>query len=333
MPRRRRSQRAAAALALFAVTAVAVALVGGVWAHQSLKTRVVDTGDALSDAGGGPTNYLLVGSDSREGIVEEGAADGSFGDVGGQRSDTMMILRTDPAHGRAAILSLPRDLWVEIAGTDGRDRLNAAYPAGPETLIDTVEQNFGIPIHHYLEVDFLGFKHLVDAVGGVPTCFERPVKDDNSGLLILQPGCYDLDGLTALQYARARHLQTLGDDGEWHTDPTADLGRIARQQAFMKDALKQAVRVGLTDPTAVPDLAAIVRDDLSSDDGFTMARFGSDLRRVDLDNIATFTPPADNDTVGDKSVLRVREDEAAPLFELFAHGSLADLPAPEDATE
>src|SRR3712207_5326049 len=124
----------------------------------------------------------------------------------------------------------------------------------PAVLIDTIQDNFGIPVHHYLEVDLVGFKHLVDAVGGVPTCFERPVKDDHTGLLVNEAGCFTLDGYTALQYARSRFLQTLGDDGEWHTDPTADLGRVARQQAFMKDALKQAVSVGLTDPAAVPEL-------------------------------------------------------------------------------
>lgn len=323
--RSRRAARVGTCLTLVVATTGATALVGGLLARQSLETRTVDTGDALAPDTGGATNYLVVGSDSREGIVD----DGSFGDVGGRRSDTMMVLRVDPAAGRAALLSLPRDLFVEIAGTDSSDRLNAAYPRGAGTLVETVEDNFGIPIHHYLEVDLVGFSHLVDAVGGVPTCFELPVRDEGSGLLILEPGCYDLDGATALQYARSRTLQTLVD-GEWQTDGSADLGRIARQQAFMKDALKQAVRVSLTHPTAVADLSAIVGQDLVADDGFALGRFGASMRDIDLDAIATFTPPVEDDQVGDRSVLRVRDDEAAPLFALFAEGSLAELPAPDD---
>jgi LCP family protein required for cell wall assembly len=334
VPRRRQwPQRFLAAFLLFTVTATSVAVAGAFFARTSLDTRTVEVGGALSPGDGPARNYLLVGSDSREGIVAESGDDGGFGEVGGKRSDTMMILRVDPGAGRAAILSLPRDLYVEIAGTGESNRLNAAYPKGPEVLIETIEQNFGIPIHNYLEVDFLGFKNLVDAVGGVTACFDRPTRDLNTGLIVTVPGCYELDGLTALQYTRSRYFETQGEDGEWRQDPTADIGRIQRQQAFMKEAIKQAVSVGLTDPSAIPEFTKIAKEDLLTDPDFDLVSFGAKMRGVDLDDIPSFTPPVDGDTVDGNSVLRLRAEEAAPLFALFSTGSLADLPPTEPPAE
>ena len=97
-----------------------------------------------------------------------------------------MIMRVDPTNDSVNLLSLPRDLWVPIADTGESQRINTAYSAddGPQRLIDTIQQDFGIPINHYLEVDFAGFKGVVDAIGGVPMYFDSPMRDDNSGLNI-----------------------------------------------------------------------------------------------------------------------------------------------------
>ena len=89
------------------------------------------------------------------------------------------------------MLSLPRDLWVPIAGEDGAQRINAAYAEGEQVLADTIQQFLGIPVHHYVEVDFAGFQQMVTAVDGVPVYFERAMKDENSGLDVLHPGCVD----------------------------------------------------------------------------------------------------------------------------------------------
>ena len=152
-------------------------------------------------------NFLLVGSDSRANIDPDDPNIGAFGsesEVGGQRSDTIMVLRIDPASERASILSFPRDLWVSIAGTGGKQRINTAFSRGPDVLVATLQQNFGIPIQHFVEVDFAGFKGLVDAVGGVPVYFENPARDKNTGLNIPVAGCVEPLGRPGARLRAAR---------------------------------------------------------------------------------------------------------------------------------
>ena len=148
-----------------------------------------DTGTALTKKAEPQAveNYLLVGSDTREGADPNSADFGAIGNEGaapGRRSDTIMVLRFDPKTGAAAILSIPRDLWVPIAGTGESNRINSAYTKGNDVLIETVEQNLGIPINHFIDVDFYGFKDLVDALGGVTVYFDLPTRDKNTGLRI-----------------------------------------------------------------------------------------------------------------------------------------------------
>ena len=176
----------------------------------------------------------MIGSDSREGVSGSDADFGAVGDtavVQGRRSDTIMILRQEKDGNGAALVSLPRDLWITIAGSGSQNRINAAYNDGPEVLAATITHELGIPINHVVDVDFLGFKDLVDAAGGAVVCFEYVTRDLNSGL-DQQPGCNELDGVQALAYARSRNYEEFRD-GEWRKDPTADLGRIQRQQNFI----------------------------------------------------------------------------------------------------
>ncbi len=144
-----------------------VAVVGGWLYARSVFNRIekVEVSDVLSHGGDG-TNYLVVGSDSRDpqAIAEAGLNPEAFEDGGGQRSDTMLLLRF--ADGEAKMMSIPRDLYVPIAETDGSGKINAAYNGGPRRLILTIQQALGIPIHHYLEVDFVSFASLVDSLGG-----------------------------------------------------------------------------------------------------------------------------------------------------------------------
>ena len=126
----------------------------------------------------------------------------------GERSDTIMMIRVDPATTRVAVLSFPRDLWVEIAGTGNRQRINSAYLRDdPQRLVDTIYENFGIGVDHFIQVDFCAFKTLVDAVGGVAVPFEFPARDTNTGLNVPVPGCFTFDGEHALAYVRSRHYQ------------------------------------------------------------------------------------------------------------------------------
>ncbi len=248
-------------------------------------------------AEGAPRNFLLVGSDSREGLDPTdpdygGFVDGSDSGAGGQRTDTIMILRVDPEAEEADLISLPRDLYLPIGGLDGReDRINAAFADGRQTLIDTVQEDLGIPIHHYVEVSFSGFKDLVDAIGDVEMYFDSPLRDPNTGLEIASPGCVSLDSIESLQFVRSRHLEIL-EDGRWVTDPTGDLGRISRQQLFVRHALGQALSKGLSNPIRLNELVGVGVDNVGLDPGLgvqELLSFGRRFAEFDEDTLRTHT--------------------------------------------
>ena len=173
-PKRRRIRRRTIVILAIVVPVVLVAA-GLLWAQLTFnKIEKVAVGDLL-DSGGPGTNYLIVGSDSREGVDPDDPNAGAIvgeGAPGGQRSDTMLVLRIQGGHG--TMLSVPRDLYVTMAETGQRGRINSAYNGGPRRLIQTVKDNLGIPIHRYIEVDFVTFAKLVDAVGGVTIDFPYP---------------------------------------------------------------------------------------------------------------------------------------------------------------
>jgi LCP family protein required for cell wall assembly len=208
---------------------------------------------------GEPANFVLIGSDTR-GFGETPEERQAFGDTsaeGGQRSDTLMVIHVDPRAKTGYLVSFPRDLVVDIPGL-GKQKINAAFNAGPQRVLDTLRQNFDILIQHYLEVDFAGFKSIVDAMGGVPIYFEAPARDQHSGFEFIpfnfKPGCYTLDGSQALNYARSRYYEEY-TEGDWHEDPRSDLGRIDRQQRFMKRLATEAFRQSLRSPLAANDIA------------------------------------------------------------------------------
>jgi LCP family protein required for cell wall assembly len=194
---------------------------------------------------GRPLNLLVVGSDSRAGLDDEGGR--RYGLVGGQRNDVTLIVRVEPATKRVSLLSIPRDLVVPIAGSGAQNRINAAFGGGPGQLVQTIEQNFGIPINHYVLIDFDGFRAIVDALDGIDVRFPYPARDQLSGLNITEPGCVHLNGGRALALARSRHFTYL-KDGVWRSDPLADLGRIRRQHAFLQALVEAALAKGLTNP-------------------------------------------------------------------------------------
>jgi LCP family protein required for cell wall assembly len=175
------------------------------------------------------TNYLVVGTDSRAGVDPDVDNAGVIFGASGERTDTIAILRIDGDDVR--LLAIPRDLWVNVDGTNRR--INAAFATGgPEQLIRTVQDEVGIGIDHYLEVDFAGFLALVDALGGVTIDFPYPAFDTKSGLSIGTAGPQLLDSGGALAYVRSRSYTEIRDGVETR-DPTADLGRVVRQQRFL----------------------------------------------------------------------------------------------------
>jgi polyisoprenyl-teichoic acid--peptidoglycan teichoic acid transferase len=159
-------------------------------------------------ADGAPMHVLVVGSDSRAAVTNEPDEFGTPQMVTGQRSDTIMVVRVDPDEDRAAVLSVPRDLWVPIA-SGGVNRINTAFEKGPDVLVRTVSDALGIPIHHYVEIDFAGFRDIVSAVGGVGVFFPTPARDLVTGLQVDRGGCVELDGGRALAYVRSRNYEAL----------------------------------------------------------------------------------------------------------------------------
>ena len=202
----------------------------GWWQFSKIPT--VNVSDALSARGSrSGTNYLIVGTDSRTGIDANDPNSGAFlsGEVSGARTDTIMVLHVEGSTTQLA--SIPRDLWVTDPATGQKGRINSTFASGPANLIRAVE-SIGIPIDDYLEINFVSFGRLVDAVGGITIDFPYPAVDDHSGLAIAKAGPNHLNGSQALAYVRSRYYTELVD-GKWRVDGTADIGRTERQRAFL----------------------------------------------------------------------------------------------------
>jgi polyisoprenyl-teichoic acid--peptidoglycan teichoic acid transferase len=244
---------------------------------------------------GGPQNYLLVGSDTREGQDPE--AFGTEEQTGEARADTMILVRVDPRAERAAMVSFPRDLFVMIYSEDGeelgRNRINTAFEGGPDQLITTIRKNFDVPVHHYAQVNFTGFRDLVNAVGGVEMYLAGPVRDRDedgrnvAGLDVRDSGCVTLGGDQALAYVRSRHFQQLVDE-RWQPDPRGDIGRIERQQDFIRRAVRAALSEGLTNPTKLNQLLNVADENLVVDselDGRDVVTIGQRFRSLTPDTL------------------------------------------------
>ena len=207
------------------VLALAVTL----WADSRLNRIDASPEPAVSGTAG--TNWLLVGSDSRQGLSEEDLDRlGTGGDLGVGRTDTIMLLHI-PFRGESQLVSLPRDSFVSIPGY-GQDKINAAFTyGGPKLLAATVEQNTGLSIDHYAEIGMGGLANVVDAVGGVELCLDQPIIDPLANLDV-QAGCQTMDGPTALGYVRTR------------ATPQADLDRVQRQREFFGALIESATSPG-----------------------------------------------------------------------------------------
>lgn len=332
-PRRTRPQQALIALNCILIVGCLVMVGGlGYFVRRVGNIPRIDIGgDVLgsrpgedgSPDPGGPQNYLLVGSDTREGQDE---AFGTTAQTGDARADTMILVRIDPREERAAIVSFPRDLWVDIYDEDGNQlgeqRINTAFGGGEKQLISTISHNFDIPVHHYAQVNFAGFHDLVEAVGGVQIYLPGPVRDRDAsganlaGLDIPEGGCVTLDGAQALAYVRSRHFEQFVD-GRWQADPYGDLGRIERQQDFIRRAVREALSRGLTNPVKINQLLGVAEDNIVVDRTLD----GSDIVNIGR-RFQTLTP----DTLDQRSLVVVDRVTAAGAQVL----DLADDPANEE---
>lgn len=274
-----------------------------------------------------PQNFLVVGSDSRDSIDENHpGAGGMLGPSApaGQRADSIMVARVDPDSDRVDLLSVPRDLWVPIAGTDEEQRINTAYAQSAQAVVDTVQNELGIPIHHFVEVDFAGFSDLVDSLGGVPMYFDSPVRDTMSGLFVDEPGCRVLNGYEGLAFARARSLQW-NDGSRWHSDPTGDLGRMIRQQLLTRAALARAQSLGIGDLGRLRSLVDAGVGSVRLDDTIgtgDLLDLGSKLSDLDPQRMQTHSlPVTPHRTPGGAEVVLLDELAAEPVLEIFRKGA------------
>ena len=235
----------------------------------------------VAPASSSATNFLIIGSDTRS-FVQSEADKEAFTDAdttadGPARSDTMMVLHAD---GDASyVVSFPRDLRVNVPGL-GRQKINAAFNKGPQLVVDTLQQDFNVPINHYLEVNFKSFEDIVNAVGSVPVWIPEQMRDQLSGLQPFPygPGCYHLDGATSLAYVRARHLEYY-ENGRWvDASGRADIDRIQRQQDFIKRLGRIAVQKATDDPTIAPELADNLIPNLTADQSFDRSSFNELVR-------------------------------------------------------
>ncbi|MGD7704974.1 LCP family protein [Microlunatus sp. Y2014] len=261
--------------------------------------------------------YLLVGSDSREGLSEEERKKLGTGDAEGQRTDTIMVLFVPPG-GRPALISIPRDSYVAIPG-HGQNKINAAYAfGGPELLTQTVEQATGLRIDHYMEIGFGGFVNVIDAVNGIEMCVPRDIKDEKSHLDV-KKGCQTMDGVTALAYVRMRYA-----------DPEGDLGRVKRQREMVAAvADKVASPMNVINPVRYWNLNHAVADSV---------RLGETTSMLDLvpmglavpkltgpDALALTVPIAGNVSTDAGAALAWDEEKCADMFGTIARGSTEGL--------
>jgi LCP family protein required for cell wall assembly len=279
-------------------------------------------------------NFLITGSDANACVSPNspwaGAADPARDNIG-SRSDTIMVMRVDPTLRQAAILSFPRDLWVNVGGR--LNRINSAYVRNDYSkLAQTLYDNFGVKIDHYIQIDFCAFKRIVDGVGGVQVPFLTPIVDKRVGINITRPGCHRFSGDEALAYVRSRHLKWVDANGVAHEDRASDLGRISRQQDFLRRVLQTALDKGMFDPKVARALITSLQTDIVTEAGFTlndMLKFAGVMRDVQPKGIKTYQIEAGRLIVSGNDVLQPHldgENMKAILAIFQGHAALASAP-------
>ncbi|WP_258175435.1 LCP family protein [Actinopolyspora mortivallis] len=279
--------------------------------------------DALADYPGRVadtpgTNWLLVGSDSRQGLDESRREELSAGDAAGRRTDTMMLLHIPEGGGQPVLVSLPRDSSVPIPG-HGRNKLNAAFAlGGPRLLVRTVEKVTGVRLDHYAEIGLGGFAGLVEAVGGVRMCLDEPLNDPKAGI-DLPKGCQQLDGTQALGFVRSRAY------------PRGDLQRVENQRALLGALIDKATSPAtLLNPMRTVPLVSAAGDTFLVDNGdhlWHLAGLAWAMSDVSSGEGLTGTVPiAGFDTLRGQSVVEWDSARASRLFEAIA----ADRPVPKE---
>lgn len=282
-------------------------------------------------------NFLITGSDNGACVDPNSPYAGAFGDRSalGERADTIMVLRLDPATDAAAVLSFPRDLWVRINGKSTKSRINSAFKRDdPNRLIVTIADNFGITIDHYVNIDFCAFKKIVDAVGGVKVPFDTPIKDEHTGLLIEAAGCHTFQGEEGLAYVRSRKLRYFDADRQvWREDPNSDRGRISRQQDFLRRAIQKAIDKGSGSPRVAKQLIDAGIQNVILDSNLTAGKIlelALAMRDLDPATMRTYQVEGTGTMISGQSVIEpdLESKEMVAILDIF-RGLAALATAPE----
>ena len=290
------------------------------WSQVS-REDTTPSGDRPADADG--HTYLLVGSDSREGLsAAERKALGVGGNASGRRTDSIILVHTPGGSGKPVLISVPRDSYLAIPGK-GKNKVNAAFAlGGPKLLAATLERATGLPIDGYVEIGLGGFAGVVDSLGGVDVCVKRDIKDAKAHI-DLQKGCQTLDGKNALGYVRARY-----------SDPKGDLGRAERQRQFLGAVMKQAATPSTVliptrwwNFTHTAASSVIVGEDTSLLDTY---RILSTMRKVSSDDALSLVVPlsSTNTTTRAGSSVIWDDERADALFTMLREGEPLDAPPP-----
>jgi LCP family protein required for cell wall assembly len=314
-PKKKRSTRRKVAYVLGSIFLVLVLIAGAAagyaWylndqIHRISLHNLSDSPTKGADAG--TENILMIGSTSRCALKVQNPQFGLCSQgVTGVNSDVVMILHLNPANNSLSILSIPRDLFAPNARSDGANKIDAALYQGPDQLIAAIEEDFGIPIQHFVELNFDSFMNVVNALGGIHMYFPEPIFDSYSGLNIQTTGCIGLNGTSALEVVRARHLQykppgvTTTDPYYWPSENESDLARIRRDHEFLR-VLASAVKAkGIGDPLTDQRLVAGVVGDLTVDSGFSLSDMVSlvlTYHGVNVNSAPQLTMPVQVDQFG-----------------------------------
>jgi LCP family protein required for cell wall assembly len=291
------------AIRFFTIASIAIVGISAIsWAGLGRITSAIPRVDAFAGLENRPkkessaVNYLIVGSDTREGLSREEIKRLKVGgtDVAaGKRSDTMLLIHISKKRDKAAIISIPRDSYALIPehnNSQGKvipaaySKINSAYNwGGAPLLIETLESMSDLRIDHYVELNFVGFVRMVDALGGVEICTKKDINDPKSHLT-LPAGTHVLDGVDSLKFVRTRVFDGLGD-----------LGRMKRQQEFASAMLRKATSAGvLLNPVKMVDFINSALDSVVTDEGLSqgdLLTLGKQLRNLSASNVRTLTIP------------------------------------------
>jgi len=291
------------AIRFFTIASIAIVGISAIsWAGLGRITAAIPRVDAFAGLENRPkkessaVNYLIVGSDTREGLSREEIKRLKVGgtDVAaGKRSDTMLLIHISKKRDKAAIISIPRDSYALIPehnNSQGKlipaaySKINSAYNwGGAPLLIETLESMSDLRIDHYVELNFVGFVRMVDALGGVEICTKKDINDPKSHLT-LPAGTHVLDGVDSLKFVRTRVFDGLGD-----------LGRMKRQQEFAGAMLRKATSAGvLLNPVKMVDFINSALDSVVTDEGLSqgdLLTLGKQLRNLSASNVRTLTIP------------------------------------------